>query len=369
MPNNNKKLMIPFTNVVNSYHKIQPEIDQALHRVLESGSYILGNEVKIFEIEFAKYCGVKYCIGVNSGLDALSLVLRAWGIGSGDEVIVPAHTFIATWLAVSHTGATPVPVDIDEKTYNIDPSLIEKAITSKTKAIIPVHLYGQIADMRTINDIASKNGLKVLEDAAQSHGAELKGVKAGNFCNAAAFSFYPTKNLGAFGDGGAITTNDENLVNKLKSLRNYGSAKKYFHDDIGYNSRLDDIQAAVLRIKLKHLDKWNHKRRKVAKYYFENLNNLNIELPFWSGGNEHVFHLFVVKSENRDRLIKKLTINGISCMIHYPLYILDQKCYSRKYKSQFPSAKLVSERVISLPIYPQLEETEILYISELINSI
>jgi|APSaa5957512535_1039671.scaffolds.fasta_scaffold06051_8 dTDP-4-amino-4,6-dideoxygalactose transaminase len=367
MPNNNEKLMIPFTNVVNSYHKIQPEIDQAVHRVLESGSYILGNEVKIFEIEFAKYCGVKYCIGVNSGLDALSLVLRAWGIGSGDEVIVPAHTFIATWLAVSHTGATPVPVDIDEKTYNIDPSLIEKAITSKTKAIIPVHLYGQIADMRTINDIASNNGLKVLEDAAQSHGAELKGVKAGNFCNAAAFSFYPTKNLGAFGDGGAITTNDENLVNKLRSLRNYGSAKKYFHDDIGYNSRLDDIQAAVLRIKLKHLDKWNHKRRKVAKYYYENLNNLNIELPFWSGGNEHVFHLFVIQANERKELIKRLEKNGISTLIHYPLPPYKQPCYSNLSKQSFPNTDILYHKIFSIPMHPYIRIREIEYICNIIN--
>jgi len=368
MLNNNEKLMIPFTNVVNSYHKIQPEIDQAVHRVLESGSYILGNEVKIFEIEFAKYCGVKYCIGVNSGLDALTLVLRAWGIGLGDEVIVPAHTFIATWLAVSHTGAIPVPVDIDEKTYNIDPSLIEKAITSKTKAIIPVHLYGQIADMRTINDIASNNGLKVLEDAAQSHGAELKGVKAGNFCNAAAFSFYPTKNLGAFGDGGAITTNDENLVNKLRSLRNYGSEKKYFHDDVGYNSRLDDIQAAVLRIKLKHLDKWNNLRRKVASIYKTKLDDNCISLPFWSGGKDHVFHLFVVKSENRDRLIKKLTLNGISCMIHYPVSPFNQYCYAGLKNDIYPNTDYVASRIISLPCNPYLTIKDIEYISKIINS-
>ena len=354
-------MKVPFLDVGETYKLLKPEIDEAIQRVLDSGWYILGEEVEAFENEFADYCGVKYCVGVSNGLDALRLVLNAWGIGKGDEVIVPAHTFIATWLAVSHASATPVPVDIDEKTYNIDPSLIEKAITPKTKGIIPVHLYGQIADMNAINEIAKKYKLKVLEDSAQAHGAIYRGQRAGSLSDAAAFSFYPGKNLGAFGDGGAITTNDYDLIKKIKSLRNYGSINKYVHNDIGYNNRLDDIQAAVLRVKLKYLDSWNKKRREVASFYLGNIENYGIELPHWSKGEDHVFHQFIIRSKNREKHINGLERNGIKTMIHYPSLPFQNKAYNVlkiKMKNYKKSIQSVSE-VMSLPISPNLSEDKI----------
>tara|TARA_Y100001970_G_scaffold294048_1_gene446241 strand:- start:2618 stop:3712 length:1095 start_codon:yes stop_codon:yes gene_type:complete len=362
-----KKINIPFIDFKSSYNDIKNEIDEAIKRVLKSGHYILGRETQLFEIEYAKYCGTKYCIGVNSGFDALSLVLRAWGIGNGDEVIVPAHTFVATLHAVSQTGAKPILVDIDRSTYNINPSLIKDAITPKTKAIIPVHLYGQVAEMNKINSIAFEKGLKVLEDAAQAHGAELNNIKAGNLGDAAAFSFYPTKNLGGFGDGGAVTTNDEYLAKKLRSLRNYGSTKKYYHEEIGFNSRLDEIQASILRVKLKYLDNWNNIRRKIAKKYISGLDSSKIIPPKWNGGRDHIFHLFVIQSDNRKKIIKKLDKNNISSMIHYPIYMLDQKCYFDLKKEQFPNSKFINSKILSLPMHPSLSNKVIENISNIIN--
>jgi len=257
---------VPFLDLKLPHLELQQELESAFRRVLESGNYILGREVEEFEKEFAAYCGVRHCVGVGNGLDALHLILRAYGIGAGDEVIVPSNTFIATWLAVSYAGARPVPVEPIEATYNIDPQRIRDAITPRTKAIIAVHLYGQPADMGAINDIALHHGLKVIEDAAQAHGARYKGIRAGNLGDAAGFSFYPGKNLGAFGDGGAITTNDDSLASQVRILRNYGSQVKYHNEVKGFNSRLDELQAALLRVKLKHLDAWNSSRSRLAKF-------------------------------------------------------------------------------------------------------
>lgn len=264
-------MSIPFLDLKAATDSLRSEIDIAISRVLNSGQYILGDEVGAFEDEYAAYCGAKYCVGVANGLDALHLVLRAWGIGPGDEVIVPSNTYIATWLAVSYCGATPVPVEPDEKTHNIDPSKIESLITTRTKAIIPVHLYGQPADLDPIIFISKKYNLKLLEDGAQAHGARYKGKRIGAHGNAVAWSFYPGKNLGAIGDGGAITTDDGELFEKLKSLRNYGSSKKYIHELVGFNSRLDSLQAAILKVKLKKLDEWNAIRKKLHRFIVRSL--------------------------------------------------------------------------------------------------
>jgi dTDP-4-amino-4,6-dideoxygalactose transaminase len=287
------------------------------------------------------------------------MVLRAYGIGGGDEVIVPAHTFIATWLAVSHSGAKPVPVDIDEKTFNIDTKLVEQVITPRTKAIVPVHLYGQPADMDLINDIAERNGLKVIEDAAQAHGAKYGAKKCGSLGDAAAFSFYPAKNLGALGDGGAVTTNDLNLAEKIKALRNYGSNEKYIHPELGFNNRLDEIQAAILRIKLKHLDKWNGLRREIAQKYLNELKFVvNIELPYITNSNDHAWHLFVIKTNQRNELKDFLKARGVNSLIHYPIPIWKQAAYSNIIKTDqnLKVASLISNNILSLPIWPDMSE-------------
>lgn len=321
---------------------------------MESGWYILGSEVSSFEAEFANYCGTKYCVGVGNGLEALFLVLKAWGIGSSDEVIVPANTYIASWLPITHTGAKPVPVEPDIDTYNIDPHKIEEKITEKTRAILPVHLYGQTANMDEINKNGKKFGLKVLEDAAHAHGATYKNKKAGSLGDAAAFSFYPTKNLGCFGDGGAITTNDGDLYQKIHSLRNYGSSKRYVNNEIGFNSRLDELQAAFLREKLHFLDSWNKTREKVTEWYLQNLPNTFPELilpkvPSWA---EPCWHLFVVRTENRDELQEGLTKNKISTLIHYPIPPHLQKAYKHLNfsKGDFPITEKIANQVLSLPI-------------------
>jgi dTDP-4-amino-4,6-dideoxygalactose transaminase len=325
MPNNRN---IPFLSLKETYLELQSEIDEAVHNVLSKGIYILGDEVDSFEQEFANYCGTKYCVGVSNGLDALHLVLRAWDIGPGDEVIVPSNTYIATWLAVSYAGATPVPVEPDANTYNIDPLKIEAAITQRTKAIIPVHLYGQCANMDPINSVALKYNLKVLEDSAQAHGSMYKGKKAGSLGDASGFSFYPGKNLGAFGDAGAVTTNDETLAKRIKYLSNYGSEIKYYNAEKGFNNRLDELQAAVLRVKLKYLDKWNDKRKHLANIYFNELETKNgIILPHVPSDMEPVWHLFVIQSEKRDSLQKHLSEKHISTLIHYPVPPFCQVAY------------------------------------------
>lgn len=344
------------------YIELKDEFDRAYKRVMDSGWYILGKECEAFEKEFADYCGTKYCIGVGSGLDALHLILRAYGIGEGDEVIVPANTYIATWLAVSYAGAIPIPVEPNIKTYNINPLLIEKYVTDRTKAIIAVHLYGQPADMDSINALAKKYNLKVIEDAAQAHGAKYKGCKTGSLGDAAGFSFYPGKNLGALGDGGAVTTNDPILAEKVKILRNYGSRVKYFNEVKGFNSRLDELQAALLRVKLLKLDQWNQRRREVANKYLESLKNSNgIVLPFVLEWTEPSWHLFVIRYKNRDELQSYLFKNDVDTLIHYPIPPHLSEAYAEMdYKiGDFPITEQIAKTVLSLPIGPHISDVDI----------
>lgn len=352
--------MIPFLDLKPTYHEIKDELNVAFQRVMESGWYILGNEVTLFEEEFSKYCGTRHCIGVANGLEALFLTLKGWDIKEGDEIIVPANTYIATWLAITHTGATPIPVEPIQETYNLDPDKIEDAITDKTKAILPVHLYGQPADMDSICKIARKHNLKVLEDSAQAHGATYKGRKTGNLGDASAFSFFPSKNLGTFGDGGAITTNDPELAEKIKILRNYGSHKKYVNDRIGFNSRLDEMMAAFLRVKLKYLDKWNDRRRKIARWYLQTLPTkfsdwILPDVPEWA---DPCWHLFVIRTDNRDLVQSHLTEKGISTLIHYPIPPHLQKAYKELGYSEgdFPLTEKMAREVISIPMGIHLNE-------------
>jgi dTDP-4-amino-4,6-dideoxygalactose transaminase len=331
--------------------------------VMESGWYILGKEVESFENEFSEYCGVKHCIGVGNGLEALHLILQAFGIGPGDEVILPANTYIATWLAVSYTGAIPVPIEPDLRTYNLDPELVERAITKKSRAILVVHLYGQPADMDPIIGIARKYGLKVIEDAAQAHGARYKGKLAGALGVAAGWSFYPTKNLGAMGDAGAVTSDDDELADRVRVLRNYGSRTKYYNEVKGYNSRLDSLQAAFLRVKLRYLDKWNQLREQIAVQYRNGLaNTRNIILPFVPDTITPSWHLFVIRHQQRDLLQTHLTEANIGTLIHYPVPPHLSKAYSELglRKGSYPITEKIAETVLSLPIGPHLtkEQTE-----------
>ena len=350
--------MIPFLDLRAGYDELRPEIDAAISRVLDSGMYILGEEVAAFEREYADYCGCKHAIGVANGLDALHLALRAMGVGPGDEVIVPSNTYIATWLAVSQCGATPVPVEPVEGTSNLDPALIEAAITPRTKAILPVHLYGQPADLDPILAVAAKHGLRVLEDGAQAQGARYKGQRIGGHGDAVAWSFYPGKNLGAYGDAGAITTNDDALAEQLRVLRNYGSRVKYVNDVQGWNSRLDPLQAAVLRVKLAHLDDWNARRRAIAARYLDGLRDAGVALPEVPEWAEPAWHLFVVRSERRDALQARLGEAGIGTLIHYPLPPHRQQAYAELAFSAdaFPIANRLADQLLSLPIGPHQPE-------------
>jgi dTDP-4-amino-4,6-dideoxygalactose transaminase len=351
--------MIDFLNLkrVNAPH--EQAIRDAIGRVIDSGWYVLGQETEAFEQEFAAYCEADHCIGVANGLDALHLILRGYGIGPGDEVIVPSNTFIATWLAVSQAGATPVPVEPDEHTHNIDPARIEAAITPRTRAIMPVHLYGQPADMDPILKIARARGLKVIEDAAQAHGARYKGKRAGSLGDAAGFSFYPGKNLGALGDGGAIVTSDPELAATLRKLRNYGSSVKYRHDLAGTNSRLDEIQAAVLRVKLPHLDAENAHRRMLADEYLAALNAAQVVSPVVPEGIEPVWHLFVVRSARREELQAHLGKRQIGSMVHYPIACHKQKAYAGQKWPALPMAERLQSEVLSLPISPCMTRMEV----------
>jgi dTDP-4-amino-4,6-dideoxygalactose transaminase len=347
---------IPFLDLKAAYLELQPEIDAAIKRVLESGWYILGAEVDAFEQEYATYCEAKHCVGVANGLDALHLALLALGVGAGDEVIVPSNTYIATWLAVSQCGAIPIPVEPDEATYNIDPARIEAAITPRTKVILPVHLYGQPADMAPIMALARKHGLKVLEDGAQAHGARYKGKRIGAHGDVVAWSFYPGKNLGAYGDGGAITTDDAEIAERIRVLRNYGSRVKYVNDVRGFNSRLDPIQAAALRVKLKVLDAWNARRSAIANRYQTALANAGLILPFVPEWAEPAWHLYVVQHSQRDALQKKLGEAGIGSLIHYPIPPHLQQAYASAgyVKGQFLIAEKIANQCISLPMGPHL---------------
>lgn len=354
--------MIPFLDLKAINLRQKEQFHEALERVLESGWLVLGKEVEAFEQEFADYCNAKFCIGVANGLEALHLTLKAWGIGDGDEVIVPSNTYIATWLAVSQTGATPIPVEPNMNSYNLDPTLIEGAITSRTKAIIPVHLYGQSADMGPIMAIAKRNNLKVLEDAAQAHGATYRGIKVGALGDAAAFSFYPGKNLGALGDGGAITTNDPALAETLRVLRNYGSHIKYHNEVKGYNSRLDELQSAFLRTKLPLLDEDNSKRELIAQRYTEGLAGVHgLILPSQLQDCTHVWHLYVVRTHRRDDFQKFLAAKGVGTVIHYPIPPHLQPAYGSLniIKGALPISERIHGECISLPIGPTMAMTEI----------
>lgn len=352
---------IPFLDLKVQHQDLRAELTQAFNEVLDSGWFIQGNQLALFEQEYASYCGTKHCIGVGNGLDALHLILRAYGIGAGDEVIVPSNTYIATWLAASYAGATPVPVEPDLATYNIDPALIEAAITPRTKAIIAVHLYGQVADMDAINDIARKHGLKVIEDAAQSQGALYKGRLSGGLADAAGHSFYPGKNLGALGDAGAITTNDDALADQLRMLRNYGSQIKYKNEIKGFNSRLDELQAAFLRVKLKRITQWNEQRRALARIYQQGLQQLpSLTLPYVPEWADPVWHLYVVRCAKRDELQQYLQAAGIGTVIHYPIPPHLQGAYAEldMATGSLPISEKIHSEIISLPLDPYLSSDD-----------
>jgi dTDP-4-amino-4,6-dideoxygalactose transaminase len=358
-------MKVPFLDFVGPYAELKSELDEAYFRFMQSAWYILGHEVDAFEREFADYCGVKHCVGVANGLEALHLILRALDIGYGDEVIVPSNTYIATWLAVSHAGATPVPVEPDVKTYNLDPAGVEAAITQRTKAIMPVHLYGQPADMDQIMEIARRHEIKVIEDNAQAQGAQYKGRRTGSLGHAAGNSFYPGKNLGAFGDAGAVTTDDEELANRVRLLRNYGCKHKYYNECKGFNSRLDELQAAFLRIKLRKLDEWNSRRSAIAMRYLLELREIHgLVLPTVPEWAHPVWHLFVVRHANRDTLQRKLAGAGIGTLIHYPV----PPHLSSAYKSENLASKVfciaedLASTALSLPMGPHLSETQLDYV-------
>lgn len=365
--------MIRFLDLNKINKPYETAFQEKLQSVMNSGWYILGNEVKTFEENFANYCQTKHCIGVGNGLDALVLIFKAYiqlgKLQKGDEVIVPANTYIASILAILQADLIPILVEPKLETYNINPDLIPDKITTKTRAILAVHLYGQLADMNAINEIANQHNLLVIEDAAQAHGASLdfRLKKSGNLSDAAAFSFYPGKNLGALGDGGAVTTNDEELAKTIKSLRNYGSETKYYNDFIGVNSRLDELQAAFLNVKLTDLDSDNEKRKSVAKRYISEIKNDKIALPFWDNSANHVFHLFVIRTQNRNKLQQYLLENGIETLIHYPVAPHKQKALSSYNNLSFPITEKIHEEVLSLPISPVITNDEVGFIIEILN--
>ena len=353
-------MKVPFLDLRAQHAEIEQELEVAFRRVLRSGWYILGEEVSAFEQEFAAYCGVKHCVGVGNGLEALHLILHALGVGPGDEVIVPSNTYIATWLAVSQCGARPVPVEPDEHTFNIDPARIEAAITPRTRALLPVHLYGLPADMDPINSIARKRGLKVVEDAAQAHGARYRGRRTGALGDVAGFSFYPGKNLGALGDAGAVTTNDDALAGRVRTLRNYGSQKKYRNEVKGWNSRLDELQAALLREKLRRLDEWNTQRNAIANRYVEELKNMPLLLPQIPAECQSAWHLFVVRSQKRDELARSLDEAGIGTLVHYPIPPHLQPAYSELGlgPGSLPFSEAIHREVLSLPLWPYMSDAQ-----------
>lgn len=361
--------MISFVELKTQYESIKEEIKAAVDGVFEKSRFILGENVVCFEEEFAAYCGAKFAIGVGSGTEGLHLALVACGVKSGDEVITAPNTAVPTVSAISFANAKPVFVDINPQTYTIDFSNIEKAITDKTRVILPVHLYGHPADMEPIMDIAGRYGLKVVEDCCQAHGAEYKGRKVGTIGDIGCFSFYPSKNLGAYGDGGAVITDNEELANKVKILRNYGETKRYYNAIKGFNSRLDEIQAAVLRVKLKRLDEWNELRRKKANLYNELLRFAQVVLPVEREYAKHVYHLYVIRTKHRDRLQDWLRNNEVGTLIHYPIPVHLQRAYQDLGYEQgsFPVTELCAKEILSLPIYPELKDEEVRESSHLIR--
>lgn len=364
-------MIVPFSTVSRIHEAIRDELDSAYRQVVDSGWFIRGEECGKFEKDFVDYVGTSYCVGVASGLDALSLIMMALGIGEGDEVIVPANTFIATALAVSVVGAKPVFVDPDINDFNIDVEKIEAKITKKTRAIIAVHLQGRPADMDAVNEIAQRYQLKVVEDAAQAHGARYNGHRVGTMSAAAAFSFYPGKNLGALGDAGCVVTNDRELADKVRTLGNYGSDVKYHHIYKGMNSRLDELQSALLRVKLQYLDGWNQERKSIADKYFQGIHNPHIILPpRRSEKFDHIYHVFAIRCQKRDELEKMLTESGIETVKHYPIPIPFQQAYEECHavKGEYPCAEEISDTVLSIPMFCGMTEEEIKYVVDRINS-
>jgi dTDP-4-amino-4,6-dideoxygalactose transaminase len=365
----NETFKIPFLDLRQPYQELKAEFDSAYKRVMQSGRFILGEEVETFEAEFAAYCDSKHCVSVGNGLEALYLILKGYGIGIGDEVLVPANTYIATWLAVSHTGAKPVPVEPVFATYNIDATSLADHLTPRTRAVIPVHLYGQPADMDDILELAHQHNLRVIEDASQAHGARYCGIPVGNLSDAAAFSFYPTKNLGAFGDGGAIVTNDESLAQRIRVLRNYGSRRKHFNEIRGYNSRLDPLQAAFLRVRLQHLDEWNTRRRTFAQRYLDELSGVeNCVLPTVPSWAQPVWHQFVIRHQKRDRLRDHLTNRGIETALHYPIPPHLSEAYSDHTFGigSLDRTEELAKTVLSLPMNPHLHPDHVPIVSRAI---
>ena len=365
--------MIKFLDLHKVNSRFEAEFKQEFQAFLDSGQYVLGKQLEDFETNFTNYCGTKYCLGVSNGLDALTLIFRGYitlgKLNHNDEVIVPANTYIASVFAIVNSGLKPILVEPDEETFNISVSEIEKHITEKTRAIMPVHLYGQLASMKEINLLAKKYNLLVIEDAAQAHGAlDGKGVKAGNLSHATAFSFYPTKNLGALGDAGAITTNNEELYSVIKKLRNYGSEIKYVSDLPGFNNRMDEVQATFLNVKLKQLDIDNEIRRSIAKLYLEEIKNPKIKLPYYDGSKNHVFHLFVVRVEDRDFFMQYLLENGVQSLIHYPVPPHKQKALSEFVSLQLSITESLHNTVVSIPIYPVMSKTEIDHVVKVLNA-
>lgn len=359
--------MIKFLDLKKINNRYREEIDSRIKNILDKGWYLQGEENENFTKNFANFCGTKFALGVANGLDALNLIIKAYGFGNGDEIIVPANTYIATILAISENGCIPILVEPDIKTYNINPDSIEEKITSKTKAIMVVHLYGQAVQMEKIWKIAKKYNLKIIEDSAQAHGAIYQENRTGNLGDASGFSFYPGKNLGCIGDGGAVTTNDEELFNKIKAIANYGSDRKYHHIYKGVNSRLDEIQAAVLDIKLKHLDSDNNKRREISKYYRENIKNSKLILPDTYDEKSHVWHIFAVRTQNRDEFQKYLTEKGIQTIIHYPTPPHKQGAYKEWNNLSFPITEEIHNTILSLPISPVMTDSEIEKVVEVVN--
>ena len=364
-------MKVPFVSFEPMHNELKEGLENAFHTVMERNYFIQGSECAEFDKEFAEYCNANYCIGVDNGLNALYLVLKAYEIGMGDEVIVPSNTYIATALAVTFTGAKPVFVEPELETYNIDVTRIEAAITDKTKAIMPVHLQGRPADMDPIMEIAEKYNLKVIEDCAQAHGVLYKGRKVGTLGHAAGFSFYPGKNLGALGDGGAVVTNNKELADKVRALGNYGSDYKYHHIYQGTNSRLDEMQAAFLRVKLPELDKWNEDRVRVANKYFEGIKNPLIKLPLKPDETfGHIYHVFVIRCDKRDELEKYLADNGIGTVKHYPIPMHLQECYKDLgiEKGELPIAEEISDTVLSLPMYYGITDEQVEYVIDKLNA-
>jgi len=363
-------MKVPFLDLGAAYREIQAELESEVLSSLRSGWYIGGQDVESFEQAFSDYTETQYCVGVANGLDALHLALLAMGVGAGDEVIVPSNTYIATWLAVSQCGATPVPVEPVFGTYNLDPDKVEAAITPRTRVILPVHLYGQPADLDPILAIARKHGLRVLEDGAQAHGSRYKGKRIGGHGDVVAWSFYPGKNLGALGDAGAITTNDPEIADRIRVLRNYGSRVKYVNEMKGFNSRLDPVQASVLKVKLKYLDEWNARRKVIAERYATELLDTGLVLPVVPEWAEPVWHLFVVQHDSRDALQESLLKSGVATLIHYPIPPHLQQAYKDMGYSagQFPIAESMAKKVISLPMGPQLESDSVTAVIQAIKA-